>query len=115
MNLVEINNDCCCEVFARFFLRGSPKFFHRRSFRPLPVLAPKKMSTTKTKGVTVRDVAANQFITEYAAHLKRNQWLKLPAWIDLVKTGVAKELSPLDPDWYYVRAGMSFSSSFVHR
>eukprot|EP01127_Copromyxa_protea_P010912 TRINITY_DN270_c0_g1_i1.p1 TRINITY_DN270_c0_g1~~TRINITY_DN270_c0_g1_i1.p1 ORF type:complete len:164 (-),score=46.14 TRINITY_DN270_c0_g1_i1:151-600(-) len=60
--------------------------------------------TTKSKGVTVKDVAAANFITEYAAHLKRNQWLKLPSWLDLVKTGVAKELSPLDPDWYYVRA-----------
>ena len=60
--------------------------------------------TTKTKGVTVKDVSASQFITEYAAHLKRNQWLKLPVWVDLVKTGVAKELSPLDTDWYYVRA-----------
>lgn len=64
--------------------------------------------TTKTKGVTVKDVTAAQFITEYAAHLKRNQWLKLPSWIDLVKTGVAKELAPVDPDWYYIRAGEYF-------
>jgi small subunit ribosomal protein S19e len=69
--------------------------------------------TTKSKGVTVKDVAASQFIAEYAAHLKRNQWLKLPDWLDLVKTGVARELAPQDPDWYYVRAGMSFFHSVV--
>lgn len=62
--------------------------------------------TTTTKGVTVRDVGAQPFITEYAAHLKRNQWLKLPVWHDLVKTSIARELSPQNPDWYYVRAGM---------
>eukprot|EP01126_Amoeba_proteus_P064051 TRINITY_DN8911_c0_g1_i1.p1 TRINITY_DN8911_c0_g1~~TRINITY_DN8911_c0_g1_i1.p1 ORF type:complete len:157 (+),score=28.34 TRINITY_DN8911_c0_g1_i1:182-652(+) len=61
-------------------------------------------SKLKTKGVTVKDVAPDQFIAEYAAHLKRNQWLKLPDWIDLVKTSNAKELAPLDPDWYYIRA-----------
>lgn len=47
---------------------------------------------------------AHLFITEYAAHLKRNNWLKLPAWVDLVKTSVARELSPRDPDWFYIRA-----------
>jgi hypothetical protein len=26
-----------------------------------------------------------------------------------VKTGKFKELAPYDPDWYYVRAGKSFS------
>jgi len=31
--------------------------------------------------------------------------LQLPAWADLIKTGTFKELGPLDPDWYYTRAG----------
>eukprot|EP01126_Amoeba_proteus_P064053 TRINITY_DN8911_c0_g1_i4.p1 TRINITY_DN8911_c0_g1~~TRINITY_DN8911_c0_g1_i4.p1 ORF type:complete len:161 (+),score=20.56 TRINITY_DN8911_c0_g1_i4:182-664(+) len=65
---------------------------------------PKTKGVTKIKGVTVKDVAPEKFIAEYAAHLKRNQWLKLPDWIDLVKTSNAKELAPLDPDWYYIRA-----------
>ncbi len=30
--------------------------------------------------------------------------LEVPAWADMVKTGVARELAPIDPDWYYVRA-----------
>lgn len=31
--------------------------------------------------------------------------LQLPAWVDIVKTSKSKELPPLDPDWYYIRAG----------
>eukprot|EP00873_Tetraselmis_striata_P041150 jgi/Tetstr1/461414/TSEL_006524.t1 len=52
----------------------------------------------------VRDVPADQFIKEYAAHLKANDKLQVPTWVDLVKTGPHKELAPYDPDWYYIRA-----------
>lgn len=31
--------------------------------------------------------------------------VQLPQYVDYVKTGAFKELSPLDPDWYYTRAG----------
>jgi hypothetical protein len=31
--------------------------------------------------------------------------LNVPAWSDMVKTGCARELAPVDPDWFYVRAG----------
>ncbi|KAL2906174.1 40S ribosomal protein S19-1, partial [Bienertia sinuspersici] len=30
--------------------------------------------------------------------------IELPPWTDIVKTGVLKELNPIDPDWYYIRA-----------
>jgi small subunit ribosomal protein S19e len=52
----------------------------------------------------VRDVPADQFIKAYAAHLKANDKLQVPTWVDLVKTAPHKELAPYDPDWYYVRA-----------
>lgn len=55
-------------------------------------------------GVTVRDVDAQKFINAYAAHLKRTGKLAVPAWVDLVKTGHAKELAPYNMDWFYVRA-----------
>ena len=29
--------------------------------------------------------------------------MKLPEWVDIVKTNVAKELAPYDEDWYYTR------------
>lgn len=31
--------------------------------------------------------------------------VQLPQYVDYVKTGAFKELAPLDPDWYYIRAG----------
>uniref|UniRef100_A0A061RE45 Small subunit ribosomal protein S19e n=1 Tax=Tetraselmis sp. GSL018 TaxID=582737 RepID=A0A061RE45_9CHLO len=52
----------------------------------------------------VRDVPAEKFIKAYAAHLKANDKLQVPTWVDLVKTAPHKELAPYDPDWYYVRA-----------
>jgi small subunit ribosomal protein S19e len=62
------------------------------------------MATTTTKqSVTVRDISAPAFIKAYAAHLKKTNWLKVPDWVDIVKTGHYKELCPSDPDWFYVR------------
>ena len=55
-------------------------------------------------GITVRDVAAAQFIAAYAEVLKNNDKFVVPKWADVVKTGVHKELAPYDPDWYFVRA-----------
>ena len=34
----------------------------------------------------------------------RSGKIKLPAYVDHVKTGPHKELSPYDKDWYYIRA-----------
>lgn len=70
--------------------------------------APKQAKKAPRPCVTVKDVPSAAFITAYAAHLKKANWIKLPAWVDLVKTSRAKELAPIDPDWYYVRAGLSF-------
>jgi len=64
------------------------------------------MSGEATSGcVTVRDVPAERFIAAYAEVLKNNDKFVVPKWADIVKTGVAKELAPYDPDWYFVRAG----------
>merc|ERR1712211_59690 len=38
-----------------------------------------------------------------AAHLKKSGKMKVPEWVDIVKTNVGKELAPFDPDWFYVR------------
>ena len=35
--------------------------------------------------------------------LFRSGKVKLPEWVDLIKTNVAKELAPFDEDWYYTR------------
>ena len=62
------------------------------------------MSDEKKRGVTVRDVSAAKFISAYADVLKNNDKFHVPKWVDLVKTGVHKELAPYDPDWYHIRA-----------
>merc|ERR1719456_1810913 len=52
---------------------------------------------------TVKDVEADKFISSFAQHLKRQGRFEIPKWADVVKTGVRKELPPIDPDWLYVR------------
>lgn len=37
----------------------------------------------------------------------------LPNNVDLIKTATFKELAPLDPDWYYIRAGPSLTLSQI--
>jgi len=61
-------------------------------------------SKDKKPGITVRDVPADDFIAELAKHFKEKGKLELPEWHDYVKTSLAKEMGPLDPDWYFVRA-----------
>jgi len=54
-------------------------------------------------GVTVKDVAADEFIQAFANHLKRSGKVDPPKWVDIVKTGTNKELAPYNPDWYFIR------------
>lgn len=64
--------------------------------------------------VSVKDVPPQEFVKEYAAHLKRAGKLPVPEWVDVVKTSVAKEMAPYDKDWYYIRAG-KYCSHFLSR
>merc|ERR1712150_54927 len=54
-------------------------------------------------GVTVKDVDPQEFVRAFAAHLKKSK-LKVPEYVEIVKTSKAHELGPTDPDWFYVRA-----------
>jgi|EP00769_Ergobibamus_cyprinoides_P002669 small subunit ribosomal protein S19e len=53
--------------------------------------------------VLLRDVKADEFVRAYAHSLKVAGKVTPPKWADLAKTGFAKEMSPLDADWYYIR------------
>merc|ERR1711936_396977 len=53
--------------------------------------------------ISVKDVDQQQFTVALAAFLKKSGKVKLPEWVDLVETNVAKELAPYDEDWYYTR------------
>merc|ERR1712134_78270 len=55
------------------------------------------------QGVTLKDVSAEAFIKEFAAHVKRSGKVELPSWHNIIKTGHFKELAPYDEDWYYIR------------
>merc|ERR1712093_860163 len=52
----------------------------------------------------VKDVQSQAFVVELAKYLKRSGKIVLPKYVDYVKTGVAKELAPYNPDWFYIRA-----------
>ncbi|XP_065836116.1 small ribosomal subunit protein eS19-like [Oscarella lobularis] len=63
---------------------------------------------TKTKPAkqpaTVKDVSPHALNKAFAAFLKKSNRLKVPTWVDIVKTGRHKELAPYDRDWYFIRA-----------
>jgi small subunit ribosomal protein S19e len=63
----------------------------------------------------VRDVPPEQFIKSYAAHLKANDKIQLPSWVDIVKTAKFKELAPYDPDWYYIRAASIARKVYIRK
>ncbi|CAG2113632.1 unnamed protein product, partial [Medioppia subpectinata] len=56
------------------------------------------------RSVGVKDVDQSEFVVALAAFLKKSGKLKVPEWVDLVKTGVFKELAPYDEDWFYIRS-----------
>jgi len=66
------------------------------------------------QGGSVRDVKPAKFIAAYAEHLKKANWIKLPAWVDLVKTGPSKQMCPADKDWYFIRAASIARKLYLH-
>ncbi|CAI4732318.1 BCN_G0047750.mRNA.1.CDS.1 [Saccharomyces cerevisiae] len=56
-------------------------------------------------GVSVRDVAAQDFINAYASFLQRQGKLEVPGYVDIVKTSSGNEMPPQDAEgWFYKRA-----------
>ncbi|XP_011156555.1 40S ribosomal protein S19a [Solenopsis invicta] len=53
--------------------------------------------------VTLKDVDQQKFVKAFAAFLKKTGKMRVPEWVDIVKTAKFKELAPYDPDWYYIR------------
>lgn len=83
-----------------------------RTFCNISVYQPYRVSPQMAaRGITVKDVPADAFIAAYARYLKRSGKFDVPKWTDQVKTAHFKELGPLNPDWYFVRAGKSNTGS----
>eukprot|EP01115_Flamella_aegyptia_P002615 TRINITY_DN136729_c0_g1_i1.p1 TRINITY_DN136729_c0_g1~~TRINITY_DN136729_c0_g1_i1.p1 ORF type:complete len:143 (-),score=25.44 TRINITY_DN136729_c0_g1_i1:180-608(-) len=55
------------------------------------------------RGVTVKDVNSHEFVNAYSKYLKRSGKMNPPEWTNIAKTACYKELSPQDPDWFYIR------------
>lgn len=72
--------------------------------KPAVVIPPFMGVSRRRHGVTVKDVAAADFVAAYAKHLKAGGKIVPPAWAEYCKTGAGKELAPLNPDWYFIRA-----------
>ncbi|CAK9823818.1 40S ribosomal protein S19a [Anthophora retusa] len=53
--------------------------------------------------VTLKDVDQHKFVKAFAAFLKKTGKMRVPEWVDIVKSARFKELAPYDPDWYYIR------------
>lgn len=60
---------------------------------------------------TVYDVEAGALIKAAAEDLKSK--VKAPTWAPLVKTGVAKERPPEDPNWWYAREASILRKIYV--
>jgi len=71
--------------------------------------------TYHSNRISVKDVDQQHFVKALAAFLKKTGKLKVPAWNDIVKTGVFNELAPIDPDWFYVRCASVARHLYVRR
>lgn len=52
---------------------------------------------------TVYDVPASGLINKVAQRLKKDKKVTPPEWASYVKTGIHKEIPPLNEDWWYTR------------
>ena len=73
------------------------------SFLLPDVLFANSISEANMPSVSVKDVNQQAYTVALAAHFKKTGKMKVPEWVDLVKTNVGKELAPYDEDWFYVR------------
>jgi len=60
---------------------------------------------------TVYDVEAGALVKAASEELKTK--IKAPEWSPFVKTGVAKERPPEDPNWWYVRVASILRKFYV--
>jgi len=62
----------------------------------------------------VYDVPADVLILRTAERLKDMEGFKPPEWAKLVKTGVHKERSPDQEDWWWIRVASVFRKVYVN-
>lgn len=52
---------------------------------------------------TIYDVPADDLISKVAQKLKENEAISKPEWVMFVKTGVNREMPPIQDDWWFTR------------
>uniref|UniRef100_A0A7C4I239 Small ribosomal subunit protein eS19 n=1 Tax=Caldiarchaeum subterraneum TaxID=311458 RepID=A0A7C4I239_CALS0 len=62
----------------------------------------------------VRAVEPEKLINRVAAYLKNNQVVTPPPWAMFVKTSVAREEPPRNPDWWFVRAASILRKLYLY-
>jgi len=63
---------------------------------------------------TVYDIPANIFIEELAKKLKDDGRVVPPEWTKYVRTGVHKEISPINEDWWYIRCAAMARKIYIN-
>ncbi len=62
---------------------------------------------------TAYDVPAANLISKVAENLKANDKITPPEWAAHVKTGVHKDLPPVDSDWWYTRCASVLRTTYT--
>ena len=63
--------------------------------------------------VSVKDVSQQDFTVALAAHFKKSGKMKVPEWVDIVKTNVGKELVRLDHITFNFFHNITHTHSFL--
>eukprot|EP00088_Acartia_fossae_P031372 TRINITY_DN32276_c0_g1_i1.p1 TRINITY_DN32276_c0_g1~~TRINITY_DN32276_c0_g1_i1.p1 ORF type:complete len:198 (-),score=30.98 TRINITY_DN32276_c0_g1_i1:843-1436(-) len=84
-----------------------------------PEMMPTEMKRVKDPwrkptDLTVRHINAHIYIKALGKHMKKAGSFELPTWVDLVKTGPAREMPPADPDWLYYRVAAVARFMYMH-
>ena len=63
---------------------------------------------------TAYDVPAEKLIASIAEELKKKEDIQPPEWSGFVKTGIHKEKSPGEPDWWYTRVAAVLRKVYIY-
>jgi len=65
--------------------------------------------------MTVYDKNPNELINQVAQELEKVEEIKAPEWHKFVRTGVSKERSPTQKNWWYLRAASILRRLYVSK
>jgi len=63
--------------------------------------------------MNVYDSNQAELIKKVAEELKKIEVIKKPIWANFVKTSVARERTPVDPNWWYIRTASILRKMYI--